>query len=1188
MTESGRFVSINRDRFAGRVHEFGAVYQALLAKELRAIGMDVALCERTLMARLTAIPEAVCDEFSKRTRDAEGAAKGEAARRGLDWDAMPPQDRIDFMKGGARASREGKADDLSDFAAWREQADQLGWAHKSAVAYGPPAPERSRDAHMAHADQVGTRLLAGELARRAVLGGGDVRLAAARGFIAAGIDGTADIDAMTKAWARDGVQQDGQDTKLIWRQVDSHRVKVTTELHRDQETELVRLARDAAADRSLSLPSADIAAAVGTSGLSFHGAHGQVQRAAMEALGTDGALGVVVGVAGAGKTTLLTPLIAAWQARSYEVWGTAQSWRQANALREAGIGPFNTRALQPFLDGIEDGRTTLSRNSVVVLDELGQVGTRQLLHLLRLRERYGFKVAATGDDRQCQSIEAGPVVDLLRRALGTQPIPEILSTVRQRTEEERHIAGLFRDGDAGEAVRLKVANGSAELVEGGYREAVRRVAVLYRERREANRGDPAYTVTISAPTNADAREIGMAVRDQRRAMGEVGEDRVRVRATDGRGGAYTLALAEGDSVRLFAQTRALFTDGQGRRKSASIGDNGTVLRVVAVLPAEGLSLQGESGKVGFVSWEALRDRAGSGRVALTYGDCGTIDSAQGITSDEHINALPAGSQAVQGFKAYVAESRHRVRSYLVGSMGAEMREAMTRRPMGLPEPERGEAVQREAWANVVRNLSRQAKKESALAFLEDATGGTVEAAKALQAGLRLHEARAASGHPRTTLRRTFGERAAQRAMPQVLEQLGEAAAARAPVMARIAAMVPEDVARPAPKRQTAAPPAKAPVQTPTARTKQRRRVRVGELEAQQQFADAMRVHGLKPQGLPVLDGKLRYVPVEGNKGRARSGAYRGYYDEGRPAGAIYNWKQGGFVGNWQAEGKMEPLPAAEQAALAAQAETRAAERERLRVAREDAGARTAVALVVGSRPADAAHPYLVAKGIEAHGLRMTAPGQTVTIRGGDGKERAIGIAGRLLVPLQDIDGRVRNVQTIGKGGIKLYLGGAQKIGTFHLLGSLEPGRPVVVSEGFATGATVHQATGLTVAVALDTSNLAAVAAALRDRDPARPIYLAADNDHHLPLRATPLPNAGREKAEAAARAVGGRVLLPDPVAGRVAAGQGTDWNDYEASYGQTATREALRTAGLAEVKAKALRPVAVRRAAERQGSGMTG
>ncbi len=97
-----------------------------------------------------------------------------------------------------------------------------------------------------------------------------------------------------------------------------------------------------------------------------------------------------------------------------------------------------------------------------------------------------------------------------------------------------------------------------------------------------------------------------------------------------------------------------------------------------------------------------------------------------------------------------------------------------------------------------------------------------------------------------------------------------------------------------------------------------------------------------------------------------------------------------------------------------------------------------------------------------------------------------------------------------------------KMGTFHLLGGLRAGEPVTVAEGYATGATVHRATGMAVAVAV----------ALRDQDPARPIYMAADNDHHLPVRARPLPNAGREKAEAAALAVGATVLLPEPVPDR--------------------------------------------------------
>jgi len=408
-------------------------------------------------------------------------------------------------------------------------------------------------------------------------------------------------------------------------------------------------------------------------------------------------------------------------------------------------------------------------------------------------------------------------------------------------------------------------------------------------------------------------------------------------------------------------------------------------------------------------------------------------------------------------------------------------------------------------------------------------------------------------------------------MPKVGAQMVEAVQKQAAVIAKVAAIIPQKAA-PAPSR-----PAPAPA----------RRVKIGEWEAQQQFSDAMRAHGLKPQGLPVLDGKLRYVAVEGNKGREKSGAYRGFYDEGRPAGAIYNWKQGGFVGTWKAEGETVPVSAVDQAALAERAKAQAAERERERVAREGAGARLAVQLLAGAKLADASHPYLAAKGIEAQGLSVAVRGQTVPVQDAKGTTRNVSIAGRLLVPLHDVHGEVRNVQTIAADGTKLYLAGAQKAGTFHLLGELRAGTPVIVVEGYATGATVHRATGKAVAVALDTSNLLAVATALRDQDPARLIYMAADNDHHLPMREPPLANAGREKAEAAAAAVGGKVLLPEPVPAQVAKGKGTDWNDYEASHGRDGTRAALRQAGLQERVVQRQRPAEMPRHVEQPRAGLT-
>jgi phage/plasmid primase-like uncharacterized protein len=498
--------------------------------------------------------------------------------------------------------------------------------------------------------------------------------------------------------------------------------------------------------------------------------------------------------------------------------------------------------------------------------------------------------------------------------------------------------------------------------------------------------------------------------------------------------------------------------------------------------------------------------------------------------------MPAGSSAVTSGKAYVAGSRHIIRHHLVGSMGAEMREVQTRRMSGLPQMAPAEAT-REAWSNLTRNLSRVAEKDSALALLEGAAVTKRETAKALQGALRTHEAREAAGMSATTVRETQAAGAVRKAAPVLAEGIAAVATQQAAVAGAVSSIASHET-----KSRT-----------------QPGMIRISETEAQQQFADALRAHGLRLKGLPIMDGKLHYAPVDGNRGREMSGAYKGFYgDDRRPAGAIYNDKQGGFVGTWKALGETVAVSAEDLAERAARAAERMEAQRRERTEREAAGAGTAAALIAGARPADGTHPYLARKRVDAHGIYVANPGQTITIQDEAGATRQIDIAGRLLVPLRNADGEIRNVQTIAPDGTKLYLKGAQKIGTFHLLGDLRPGEPVAIAEGYATAATVHRATGTAVAVALDTSNLTAVALALRQDDPDRPLYMAADNDHHLPLRDPPLPNTGKEKAEAAALCVGARVLLAPEAPAQAAIGKGTDWNDYEAVYGRRTVEAALQ------------------------------
>jgi hypothetical protein len=224
------------------------------------------------------------------------------------------------------------------------------------------------------------------------------------------------------------------------------------------------------------------------SGLDFSGSHGVAQRCIIERLGEGGRFGVAIAAAGAGKTTALKPLVAAWKADGREVYGVSLEWRQADDLTAAGIDQRKVKAVSVLIDSMRgpDEKTSFrpTRKTVIVVDEWGLLGTRHALELLRYQGKFGFSIVALGDDKQCASVEAGAIIDLSRRARGAEQVPEILTTRRQKTERERTISGLFREGRAAEALDMKRADGTVEMAYGGYDGVVARVAKLYRERAE--------------------------------------------------------------------------------------------------------------------------------------------------------------------------------------------------------------------------------------------------------------------------------------------------------------------------------------------------------------------------------------------------------------------------------------------------------------------------------------------------------------------------------------------------------------------------------------------------------------------------------------------------------------------------------------------------------------------------------
>jgi hypothetical protein len=729
LTDNGHIGAIDLDRLAGRVKELGAVYQAHVAARARRFGIEVVLDERTGAARLADIPHPVRELFSKRTIETQEAAREFAARRGIDWDAITAEQKIALLKAGASETRQakdarGNEEEKSDFRVWREQAARASYRHRSVLRPDEimlaPTPEQ-RDETAYHA---ALPLLEGEFSRRAVLDGQELREVAARALIVAGIGERPgdDLDAVMKSFRERGVVQDGEQVALLWGKGASLRGKerwnVTTALHVDQERELIRLAKAASLDLSAALPAAEINRAA-SAFLARHptidpaAEQWQAQRAMMTQLATGGRLAVAIGVAGAGKSTALAPLVDSWDADGREVFGITLAWRQAADLRSAGIA--DGASVAAFLKRVQAGRYRLDRNSVVVVDEVGLLGTKQMLDLLRLQGKTGAQLVMVGDPKQCQSIEAGSVIDLLRQAIGKEAVPEILTSIRQKTQREREITGLFRAGRAAEALEMKQQDGTAELVAGGRQATVQRVARLWCQRLDANRHDPEFKLTVSAPTNADAREIGAAIRAERRRAGELGEDAKVMDATDRNGETYRLALAIGDRVRLFDRVH----DARVPGRKTVLANNGEVVEIRA-LTDQGMIVRNDAGIEGLVAWRKLQARP-EAPVRLTYGYAMTVDTAQGSTATEHIHAMPAGSRAVHSFKAYTAASRHERTIWIIVDEASERRQLAGRLMIGQRPLQ--EIREPDVWRNIGENLSRQPLKASALDLLRGVTHG---------------------------------------------------------------------------------------------------------------------------------------------------------------------------------------------------------------------------------------------------------------------------------------------------------------------------------------------------------------------------------------------------------------------------------------------------------------------------------
>jgi putative DNA primase/helicase len=272
-----------------------------------------------------------------------------------------------------------------------------------------------------------------------------------------------------------------------------------------------------------------------------------------------------------------------------------------------------------------------------------------------------------------------------------------------------------------------------------------------------------------------------------------------------------------------------------------------------------------------------------------------------------------------------------------------------------------------------------------------------------------------------------------------------------------------------------------------------------------EFKAAMQSAGITPPDHIIGDGQLHRFHIGGDKSGTLNGVYFLHLDS-NPNGWFSDWR--GMTGKWSANGKAQSFTKE----MRQQIEQERKQREEEKQLRHEQAAKTA-AYIWGKATPATDHQYLINKRIKPHHARLYRDS--------------------LVIPIYDESRELVNLQFITPFGVKRPLTGAKKKACFSAIRKDNNTDTILLCEGFATGASLHEETGHYTAIGLDAGNLLPVAQVIRRMYPKAVIIVCGDNDAH---------GKGQKAASDAAAAVSGKYKIPPNV--------GQDWNDFLSNGGQ--------------------------------------